>query len=634
MSAAVPTGAVPPAPGAAAAAALPPFRRIPWPARDIAVDRRDDGSIVLRSRVPLAPYPDHLPGLLRRWGADAPDRPWLAQRRGPDRAWRRVSYGEALATVDALSQALIDLGLGPDRPVMILSGNSLEHALLTMAAMQVGAPAAPVSPAYSLVSQDHAKLRHVFGLVRPGLVFVQDGPPFDRALASLDLEGVTVVHVERAPTQAASTAWSALAAVRPTGDVAARLATVGPDTVGKLLFTSGSTGMPKAVPNTQRMMCANLQMYLQCRPRDPADPPSQLLDWLPWNHTMGGNAVFNPVLADGGTLHIDDGRPLPGQFDETIRNLRDVAPTYMSNVPAAWAMLATALEGDDALARHFFSRLRLMGYGGATLPDDLYRRLQALAIRHTGERIVMVTGWGCTETAPTATSTYWNTERVGLIGLPYPGVELKLVPAGGKYELRIRGPIVMSGYHRQPELTAKAFDEDGFYRIGDAGTFVDPEDPAEGLVFAGRVVEDFKLSSGTFVHVGTLRVAAIAAASPVVQDALVTGQDRPYAGLLAWPNLAACRVVAGLPEADVDTLVRHPAVIARLRDGLRAMNASAGGSSQRVARAMWLTEPPQVDGNEITDKGYVNQRAGLERRAAWVDALYADPPGPDVIVVD
>jgi feruloyl-CoA synthase len=615
-------------------AALPPFRHIPWPERDIEVDRRDDGTIVMRSRVPLNPYPDHVPSLLRRWGTEAPERTWLAQRRGPERAWRRVSYGEGLATVDAVSQALIDHGLGPDRPVMILSANSLEHALLTMAAMQVGAPAAPVSPAYSLVSRDHAKLRHVFELVRPGLVFVQDGPPFDRALAALDLSGVTVVHVERAPTGVPSLAWDTLAATRPTDAVAERLATIGPETVGKLLFTSGSTGMPKAVPNTQRMMCANLVMYLQCRPRDPSDPPPHLLDWLPWNHTMGGNALFNPVLADGGTLHIDDGRPVPGQFDETVRNLREVAPTYMSNVPAAWAMLATALEADEVLAAHFFSRLRLMGYGGATLPDDLYRRLQALAIRHTGRRIVMVTGWGCTETAPTATSTYWNTERVGLIGLPYPGIELKLVPVGGKFELRIRGPIVMKGYHRQPELTAKAFDDEGFYMIGDAATFVDPSEPSEGLVFAGRVVEDFKLTSGTFVHVGTLRVASIAAASPVMQDALVAGQDRPYVGLLAWPNVAACRVVAGLPDAEVDALVRHPAVIACLRDGLRAMNASAGGSSGRVGRVMLLTEPPSVDGNEMTDKGYVNQRAGLERRAAWVERLYAATPGEDVIVID
>jgi len=615
----------------------PPFRRIPWPPRDIALERRPDHTLVLRSRLPLDPHEPHLPAYLHRWAGRAPDRTWLAQRRGPDRTWRRVSYGAARAAVDALSQALIDRGLGPGRPVMLLSGNSLEHALLTMAAMQVGAPAAPVSPAYSLVSRDHAKLRHVFGLVRPALVFVQDGPPFERALAALELADTPVVHVDRPPSDATTLSWDALVATRPGDAVAQRLATIGPDSVAKLLFTSGSTGSPKAVPNTQRMMCANLAMYLQCRPRDPSEPPPQLLDWLPWNHTMGGNALFNPLLADGGTLYIDDGRPLPGLFDETIRNLREVAPTYLSNVPAAWAMLATALEADEALAAHCFSRLRLMGYGGATLPDDLYRRLQALAVRHTGRRIVMVTGWGCTETGPTATSTYWDTERVGLIGLPHPGVELKLVPLAGtgaaRYELRVRGPIVMTGYHGQPALTATAFDEEGFYRIGDAAHFVDPDDPSEGLVFAGRVVEDFKLGTGTFVHVGTVRVAAIAAASPVVLDALVAGQDRPYVGLLAWPNLAACRVVAGLPQADADTLVRHPAVVVCLRDGLRAMNAAAGGSSGRVGRVMLLVEPPSVDGNEMTDKGYVNQRVGLERRAAWVDRLYAEPPDDDVIVI-
>jgi feruloyl-CoA synthase len=613
---------------------LPPFRRIAWPPRDIATERRPDGTIVLRSRLPLAPVAPHVPSFLRRWGVEAPDRTWLAQRRGPQRAWLPVSYGEALATVDALTQSLLDLGLDAGRPVAILSGNSIEHALMTMAAMQAGVPAAPVSPAYSLVSEDHVKLRHIFSLVRPGLVMVQDGPPFERALAALDLDGVRVVHVERPPAGRPSLPYARLAATRPTAAVQASVDALGPDTVGKLLFTSGSTGSPKAVINTQRMMCANTAMMMQCRPRDPADPLPLVLDWLPWNHTMGGNAMFNPLLADGGTLHVDDGRPVPGLFDETLRNLREISPTYYSNVPAGYGMLATALEQDDALARSFFARLRLFGYGGATLPDDLYRRLQALAIRHTGERIVMVTGWGATETAPTATSTYWNTERVGLIGLPYPGVELKMVPAGPKYELRLRGPIVTPGYHGQPELTALAFDEEGFYRIGDAGAFVDPDDPSQGLVFAGRVVEDFKLASGTFVHVGTLRVAAIAAATPVVQDALVAGQDRDYVALLAWPNLAACRLLCGRPDATPAELVADPAVIACLRDGLRAMNASATGSSLRVGRAMLMTEPPSVDGNEMTDKGYVNQRAGLDRRAGMVARVYAEPPGEGVVVID
>jgi feruloyl-CoA synthase len=617
----------------AGAAPQPPFRHINWVARDIALDRRPDGTMLMRSRVPLGPVAPHVPSYLRQWGAAAPDRVFLAQRRGPQRAWQTLSYGEALARVDALTQALIDMDLPPGQPVAILSGNSLEHAMMMLAAMQAGRPAAPVSPAYSLISQDHAKLRHVFSLIKPAVVFMQDGPPFENALAALDLAGVRIVHVERAPGGVDSLAFHELANTVPTAAVQASVDALTHDTVGKLLFTSGSTGMPKAVINTHGMMCANTTMSQQLRQRNESDPLPMLLDWLPWNHTMGGNALLNPLMADGGTLYIDDGRPLPGLFDETLRNLREMSPTYFANVPAGYAMLATALEQDDALAQSFFKQLQLFAYGGATLPDDLYRRLQALAIKHTGERIVMGTGWGATETGPTATSTYWNTERVGLIGLPFPGVELKLVPAGPKYEIRLRGPIVTPGYHGQPELTARAFDEEGFYKIGDAATFVDPDNPTEGLVFAGRVVEDFKLTSGTFVHVGTLRVAAIAAASPVIQDALVAGQDRAYVGLLAWPNLGACRALCGKPEAGLDELIRDPAVIERVRSGLAAFNAAATGSSTRVARVMLMTEPPSIDGNELTDKGYINQRAGLDRRAALVEQLYAEPPGEGVIVI-
>ncbi len=619
---------------AAAPAAKPPFRKIDWLVRDIDVERRGDGVIVLRSRVPLAPYARHVPQWLHRWADEQPDRVWLAQRRGPERQWLRVTYGEARQRVDAMTQALLDLGAGPERPVAILSGNSLEHALLTMAAMQAGAPAAPVSPAYSLLSRDHAKLKYIFGLIRPGILMVQDGRQFQGALAALDLSGVTVIHVDHAPEGIASLPYAQLERT-PVGPAVARsIASLGPDSVGKLLFTSGSTGMPKAVINTQRMMCANTAMSAQGRPRSADDPPMVVLDWMPWNHTMGGNALFNAVLSDGGTLYIDDGRPVPGQFDESLRNLREISPTYYANAPAGYAQLATTLEKDEQLARSFFAQLRLLAYGGATLSDDLYERMQALAIRYTGLRLVFTTGWGSTETAPTSTATYWETERVGLIGLPYPGVELKMVPAGPKYELRLRGVNVTPGYFRQPELTAQAFDDEGFYKIGDAGTFVDPADPSQGLVFAGRVVEDFKLASGTFVHVGPLRVAAIAAASPAVADALVAGQDRDWVGLLAWPNLQACRQLCGRPEASLDDVVKAPEVVACVRDGLRRSNAAATGSSFRIARALLMTEPPSIDGNELTDKGYINQRAALERRAALVRALYADPPGPDVIVID
>jgi feruloyl-CoA synthase len=612
----------------------PPFRKINWLPRDIAVDRRADGSLVLKSNQPLGPYEPHIPALLARWAEQAPQRIWLAQRSGPERQWRKVSYAEAKQTVDALTQALLNLKLEADRPVAILSGNSIEHALMTMAAMQARIPVAPMSPAYSLMSHDHQKLKYLFELVQPALVLVQDGALFGRALQALDLTGVELVHVASPPQGIDSLSFAELAATPVTDEVQQSIAAITPDTVGKLLFTSGSTGMPKAVINTQRMMCANVTMMTQVRPRDPSEPPPVLLDWMPWNHTMGGNALFNPALAEGGTLYIDDGRPLPGMFDETLRNLREISPTYYANVPAGYAALAAAMEKDDALCRTFFKDLGMMAYGGARLPDDLYERMQALAVRATGERIVFYTGWGATETAPTSTGTYWDTERVGLIGLPFPGVELKMVPIGDKYELRLRGIHVMPGYYQRPDLTAAAFDEEGFYKIGDAGVLLDPQDPQQGIVFAGRVAEDFKLMTGTFVHVGSLRTDVIAAASPVLQDALVAGQDRPYVALLAWPNLQACRQIVGDANASFETVVKHPAVLEKLRQGLQAHNAEVeGASSMRIARVMLMVEPPSIDGNELTDKGYINQRAGLERRAALVERLFADHPDNDVMVL-
>ncbi|MGJ5151036.1 AMP-binding protein [Bradyrhizobium sp. HKCCYLR1023] len=611
----------------------PAFRKVNWLARDIDIERRGDGVIVIKSRIPLQAYEPHLAAPLARWAKEAPTRTWLAQRSGAERQWRKLSYAEAKRTVDGLTQGLLDLKLD-GRPVAILSGNSIEHALITMAAMQARSPAAPVSPAYSLMSHDHLKLKYLFGLVKPGVVMVQDGPTFEKALKALDLDGVTVVHVARPCEGIASISFADLAATPVTGAVDASIAQITPDTVGKLLFTSGSTGMPKAVINTQRMMCANAAMMMQTRPRGPDAPISTVLDWMPWNHTMGGNALFNPLLIEGGTLYIDDGRPMPGMFDETIRNLREVSPTYYANVPAGYAALAAAMEKDEALCRSFFKDLGIMAYGGARLPDDLYERMQALAVKTTGERIVFYTGWGSTETAPTSTGTYWNTERVGLIGLPFPGVELKMVPTGDKYELRLRGINVMPGYFGQPELTKKAFDEEGFYCIGDAGVFVDPNDPAQGIIFAGRVVEDFKLTTGTFVHVGSLRTDAIAAATPAIHDALVTGQDREYVGLLAWPNLHACRQLVGDPNATFEDVVKHPAVIDCVRRGLEAHNKECeGATSRRIGRAMLMVEPPSIDGHELTDKGYINQRAGLERRAALVERLYAAEPDSDVIVL-
>jgi feruloyl-CoA synthase len=614
-----------------------PFKPIEFLTRDIDVERRPDGTIVLQSNHKLARYQKHVPAILAKWAAQASDRVWLAQRKGPDREWVKLTYGAAKRQVDALTQALLDRGFGPDKPIMILSSNSIEFALLSLAAMQARAPIAPVSPAYSMMSADHAKLKYVFDLIKPGMVFVQNGPLYAKALAALNLSRVLVVHVDAAPPGRPSVPWSELLATKPTEAVANSIAAIEPKTVGKFLFTSGSTGMPKAVINTQEMMCANLAMGQMGRVRTPGDPIPVMLDWLPWNHTMGGNATFQGNLAEGGTTYIDDGKPLPGMFDETLRNLREVSPTYFVNVPAGYAMLATALEKDEVLAKRFFKNLAILAYGGATLPDDLYARMEALAVKYTGYRIPFVTGWGSTETAPTATTVHWASERVGLVGLPYPGVKLKMVPTGedGRYELRLKSVIVTPGYYRQTDLTAQMFDDEGFYKIGDAGRFVDPADPNQGLIFDGRVVEDFKLASGTFVLVGTLRTDATSAASPVLQDAVICGQDRPYVGLLGFPNLAACRSLAGDKEVKLTTaeLLTHPAVVETVRSGLAAMNRAAKGSSMRVARALLMADPPSIDGNEITDKGYINQRAALDRRKALVAKLYAEPPGEGVIVI-
>lgn len=626
--------------GTTAAASKPPFRKLNWLPRDIAVERRPDGTLVLQSRIALQAHAPSIPSLLAKWAAARPDQTWIAQRKGADRQWRRIRYAEGKALVDSLTQGLLNLGVPAGRALAILSGNSLEHALLTQAGMQARLAVAPISASYSLLSQDHAKLKYLFNLVKPAVVLVQDGVQYQPALKALQasgqLAGLHVIHVDRPPAADSgitSLAFDTLARTPVTPAVQASVDAITPDTVGKLLFTSGSTGMPKAVVNTQRMMCANVAQAHQAR-NMPGPGPSVVLDWMPWNHTMGGNATFNGLLGEGGTLYIDDGRPVPGQYDETLRNLREISPTLYANAPSGYAMLAAALEKDEALCQNFFRNLNLLTYGGARLPDDLYERMQALAVKSTGQRIVFYTGWGSTETAPTCTGTYWETERVGLIGLPFPGVQLKMVPTAtpGMYELRLKGINVFAAYHDQPELTAAAFDDEGFYKIGDAGTLVDPADPAAGMVFAGRVTEEFKLTTGTFVHVGELRTDCIAACSPVLLDALVTGQDKPFVGLLAWPNLAACRTLIGQPEAGFDTIVAHPAVRAAVQRGLNAHNATTqGASSRHIGRVLLLTEPPSIDGNELTDKGYINQKAGLTRRADLVDRLYAEPPTDDVI---
>ncbi|MFP6746758.1 MAG: feruloyl-CoA synthase [Alphaproteobacteria bacterium] len=591
----------------------------------VEVSRREDGSIILSSPHPLSQGVRQLGVYLRHWAAAAPERAFLAERDegASGRGWRELTFGAARSQADAISQALLDRGLGPERPLMILSGNSLRHGVLTHGAMQVGIPVAPVSPAYSLMSQDFAKLRHIFELVRPATIFVEDRAPFAKALDSLDLAGVEVLD--------GGAGFEQLLAATPGDKVEAAFAATGPDSVAKYLFTSGSTGLLKGVINTQGMLCANMQQLRQIWPFLLISPPV-LLDWLPWNHTFGGNIVINNALANGGTLHIDGGKPAPGLIDITVDNIRRASPTLYYNVPAGFAALLPYLERDAALRECFFRRLGLIFYAGAALPQDLWQRLEAVSVQAVGRAVPMVSAWGSTETAPMATAVHWAIGQAGVIGLPVPGTEVKMVPNGGKMELRVRGPNVTPGYLKRPDLTAEAFDEERFYRIGDAGRFADDGAPVKGLVFDGRVAEDFKLTTGTWVNSGGLRLAALSAASPLLQDAVVAGHDRDYVTLLAWLNLGGCRAFLGDDDLDLDGAIGSATVRQHVRDTLAAYNQANPGSSTRIARLLLLTEPPAIDANEITDKAYINQRAVLESRGEEVRRLYAETPDAAIIL--
>lgn len=587
----------------------------------------------LKSRIALDGYGRHLPEFLEKWAIERPDQVWLAQRDASDR-WQTLTYAAGKVAVDSVTEALLAMPNAAQGPLAILSGNSIEHAVVAMAAMQAGIPVAPISTAYSLQSSDHSKLKYIFKLLNPGAVFVQDGDQYRKALSAVDPVDIDVIVVHGEQFKGAYR-FDHLLKTEASARVATAISQIDPDATAKLLFTSGSTGMPKAVKTTHRMMCANAAMIMQARITEVPPNEAKYLDWLPWNHVMGGNGVFNIVLARGASLYIDDGKPVPGAFEKTLRNLREISPVSYSNAPAGYAALATALEQDDALRRNFFKNLHTLTYGGARLPDDIFDRFQKLAVETIGQRIVFTSTYGATETAPAATMTHWFTERVGLIGLPCAGTELKLLPIDdGKFEIRIRSAAVTPGYFNQPELTAAAFDEEGFYKIGDMVEFLDPDDVEQGLLFAGRVVEDFKLLSGTFVQVGTLRVDSIVSASPFIQDALVAGQDRDYVGLLAWLNVEACRAFVGDASAPISSLISHPSIREALIASFKAHNVAAGNAGSRaIRRVLLLEDPPSVDENEITDKGYINQRVGLDRRAAQVECLYADPPGADVVVV-
>jgi feruloyl-CoA synthase len=615
-----------------------------------AVDARPDGTVILRAVQPLGDYPAALTDRLEHWARHAPDRTLLAWSRGQGphepqttriesdtrgRSFECLTYGDALGKVRCLGQALLDRRLSADRPLAILSGNSAEHLLLALAAQHVGVPYAPVSPAYSLVSTDFSALRHVLGLLSPGLVFVSDLARFARAIDAAVPADVELAHADtsRTPSIGRRTAtFDSLLATTPTADVDRRHAAIAPDEVAKILFTSGSTGTPKGVVNTHRMICSNQQMILQTLPFL-GDAPPVLVDWLPWHHTFGGNHNVGIVVYNGGSLYLDEGRPMPGSFDESVRNLREVAPTVYLNVPRGYEELVRAFRADPALAARFFGRVQVLFYAAAGLSQHVADELQEIAVETCGERLVLVTGLGSTETAPMAICRPWASDQSPAIGLPVPGVEVKLVPWGEKLEIRVRGPNVTPGYWRQQDLTRAAFDDEGFYCMGDAARFVDPRDLSKGLVFDGRIKEDFKLSTGTWVSVGPLRAKILTHFAPYVRDAVIAGHDRDEVGMLAVPDIDACRTLCpDLPaNAPPSAVARHPAIRARLRELLSGFAAGATGSATRLSRAIVLEDPPSLDAGEVTDKGSLNQRAILDRRRPLVDDLYAESPLPHVI---
>jgi feruloyl-CoA synthase len=595
------------------------------------VERRPDGSMVLRPCQPLLPYPTRATDRLVFWARTTPDAP-LFLWRARDGSIDSLTYAGTCERVRRVGQALIDRGASAERPVVMLSGNSADLAVLTLAALHVGVCAVPLSPAYSLVSRDFGLLRHVFGRLRPALVYAEDGAQFGEALQSAVPKDVEVV-VSSNPDSRPATAFSALCTVAPTDAVQKANAAIGPGTLAKILFTSGSTGFPKGVINTHRMLTSNQQMLAQALPVLVARRPV-LVDWLPWHHTFGGNHNLGLVMTHGGTMFIDRGRPLPGLFEESVRNLREYPPTVYVNVPRGFEALVRALGADRDLRERFFSRLDVCFYAAASLSQPVADELQAIGREACGRRIPLVTALGATETAPLAIARNWGSDRAGCIGLPVPGVDAKLVAVEDRYELRVRGPNVTPGYWHDPTLTRAAFDDEGFYRLGDAVRFAEDGNPAEGLLFDGRIAEDFKLSTGTWVRVGALRARVVAHFAPLVQDAVITGHDRDELGMLLVPDVQACRgcCPALHAETDVRTVLRHQAVRARLQSVLTSFAEASTGSANRITRAIVLEEPLSLDAQEVTDKGSLNQRAILMRRAALVEALYAVEPGPDILI--
>ncbi|MFV0280971.1 MAG: feruloyl-CoA synthase [Rhodoblastus sp.] len=597
--------------------------------QDVEIERRNTGVVFARSPHPLGDIPPDITSLVVDWARRTPDA-ILVARRAPNGAWRKLAYAQFLARMERIAAALLARGLSQDRPVAILSGNSIEHLLLLAACMHVGVPAAPISTAYSLVSSDYGKLRYILDLLRPGLIFADDGVAYAKALGVAAPTGVEIVTVTGAEALGA-TDFSALDVDAPEKVAAAR-ENIGPDTVAKILFTSGSTGMPKGVINSQRMICADI-VQAAFAMKELQLAPQVLVDWLPWNHTFGSNQNIHLTFYSGGALYIDDGKPTPGAFEATIRNLKEIAPTCYFNVPKGFELLVHRLREDAQLRENFFSRVKFFMYAGASLPQHVWDELERLAYETIGEKIRIVTGLGATETGPSVTFVTRGQVRAGMIGNPVPGCEIKLVPNVGKLELRVRGPNITPGYWRQPEATAAAFDEDGYYKMGDAIRFVDPADPQKGFAFDGRVSEDFKLMTGTWVSVGNLRAGMIAAFAPFLRDAVVAGHDREELAAILLLDPDGCRAMfRDLPDAEPATLAAHAGLRAALADKLKAFQAKSTGSSTRVLRIIVLDEHPSIDHGEVTDKGSINQRAALAHRAGLVQELYGEKPSVRVIL--
>ena len=582
---------------------------------DVACERQGE-TITLRNRVPLKDAWPSLPAVLTHWAERTPDAPFLCER-DKDGGWRRKSYGEVRDSVHAIAARLLALGCNAQRPLVIISPNSILHAELALAAQYIGAPSCPLSLAYATATTNFERLRTMVETVGAAAIFF--GEPERCAAAIEAVKDFAPIIAAENENGSSSLPLFSIEPVEP-ALLEEAAAVVGPDSIARLLFTSGSTGKPKAVINTQRMLCANQAMLQQIYPVFTERPPI-MVDWLPWSHTFGANFTFGIALFNGGAYHIDAGKPVPPHFETTLENLADIRPTVYFNVPAGYEALLTALEADRPLAERMFSRLDFLFCAAAALPQSTRDGLRTLARDVAGRDIPIYSGWGSTETAPCATATWFKTGHAGNIGSPLPGVEVRLVPDGDKRELRVKGPTVMPGYWRNPEASAAARDEDGFYRMGDAGHLVDPDRPDLGIVFDGRVSENFKLLTGTWVSVGALRLEIVNSGHPWIRDVVVAGQDRAEIGILAFLNHAACRQLVGDAEMSDKVLSRHPAVVQQVKSILQTHNKGRG-SSTRVARVMLLEDAPSIERYEITDKGYLNQRAVLSARAQLVSALY------------